>query len=81
MIPIGPGTDLFKEVDRCQATSSSEIGAKECGGREGGSLGSDTGIGLGTIRKKHEERTLWRSVWLVARVSSSLRSGGILLAF
>ena len=75
---MGPGTDLFEVVERCWVTSSSVIGAKEHGGRGGGSSGSDTGTSLGTIGKKHKERTSQRLVWLMVRVPSSLRSRGIL---
>jgi len=79
-MPEGPGADLLDVQERLRETSSSDMGAKSRGGRGAGSEGSESGTGFGTMGKNRSERTWRRSVWDVARVPSSFRRGGILLA-
>jgi len=79
-MPVGPGADLFEAVTRFLVTSSSVIGIKPHEGRGGGSSGSESGIGFGTVGKKCSDRTWRRLVCDTAREPSGFRRGGILLA-
>jgi len=79
-MPDRPGADLLDVWERLRATSSSEMGANPQGGSGAGLEGSESGTGFRTVRKNQLDKTCQRSVWEVARVPSSFRRGGILLA-
>jgi len=81
VIPDSPGADLLEVCARFHDTSSSVMGAKLHTGSGVGSLGSESGMGLGTMGKNLSDRTCQRSVCVVASDLLSLRRGGILLDF
>ena len=80
-MPEGPGVDLLEVVERLMEISSAMMGSNDHTGFRGGSSGSEAGTSFGTVGKNQSERTCQMLVWLEASEPSSLRRGGILLAW